>query len=183
MVDVDVDLRYHRPFRILVSLLSSLREERRSYDFSINSFFLEVGSENIMRKLKRDSVESLIKQEIAFFDHQDSSAGSLTSTVSSHPANVGAATGNVSAQMIIAGILCLGSVLLAFIIDWRIAVVCLPPTFVMAFAVGLLYVTCSSTLTCWLFAQGMAEYLHACALRGVYLDRCYQYCILCQRDD
>jgi ATP-binding cassette subfamily B (MDR/TAP) protein 1 len=111
---------------------------------------LEVGSENIMRKLKRDSVASLIKQEIAFFDHQDSSAGGLTSTVSSHPANIGAATGNVSAQMITTCVFCLGSVLLAFIIDWRTAVVCLTPTFPMAFAVGLLNVTWNFPLTCML---------------------------------
>jgi ATP-binding cassette subfamily B (MDR/TAP) protein 1 len=95
-----------------------------------------MGSEMMMRKLKRDCVESLIKQEIAFFEHEDSSVGGLTSAVSTHPANVGAATGNVSAQMLIAGTFCLGSVFLAFILDWRTAVVCLPPVFVLTFAVS-----------------------------------------------
>lgn len=89
-----------------------------------------------MRKLKRDSLESLIKQEIAFFDREDSSAGGLTSAVSTHPGNVGAATGNVSAQVLTTLTFCFGSILLAFIFDWRTAVVCLSPVPVLAFTVS-----------------------------------------------
>lgn len=102
----------------------------------MNSFFLEIGSENITRKLKRDSVDSLLKQDMKFFDHEDSSVGSLTSAVSTHPGNVGAATGNVSAQMLLTLTFCFGSVLLAFIVDWKTAVVCLPPVLVLAPAVS-----------------------------------------------
>lgn len=128
-----------------------------------------------MRKLERDSVDVLIKQEIAFFDQRDSSAGGLTSEVSTHPANVGAATGNVSAQMIIAGTFCLGSVLLAFIVDWRMAVVCLPPALVLAFAVSMLHITYVLPLTCWLASTGLAQCIQALALRGVCLWN-YYYC-------
>lgn len=90
-----------------------------------------------MRKLKRDSLETLIKQEIGFFDQEDSSAGGLTSAVSSHPANVGAATGLVSAQVLISITNLLGSILMGLIIDWKIALVCLPPIIVLFFSVCL----------------------------------------------
>ncbi|KAJ9093316.1 hypothetical protein QFC20_007139 [Naganishia adeliensis] len=102
--------------------------------YFINAFYLEVASENIMRKLKRDSLETLIKQEIGFFDQEDSSAGGLTSAVSSHPANVGAATGLVSAQVLISITNLLGSVLMGLIIDWKIALVCLPPILILFFS-------------------------------------------------
>jgi ATP-binding cassette subfamily B (MDR/TAP) protein 1 len=95
-----------------------------------------VGSNNILRKLKRDSVEALVKQEIAFFDDDKSSAGALTSAVSTHPANVGAATGNVSAELLILGTFCLGSILLTFILEWKTAVVCLSPLPLVIFAVS-----------------------------------------------
>ena len=102
----------------------------------MNAFYLEVASENIMRKLKRDSLETLIKQEIGFFDQEDSSAGGLTSAVSSHPANVGAATGLVSAQVLISVTNLVGSILMGLIIDWKIALVCLPPILILFFSVS-----------------------------------------------
>ncbi|GHJ89384.1 hypothetical protein NliqN6_5786 [Naganishia liquefaciens] len=102
--------------------------------YFVNAFYLEVASENIMRKLKRDSLETLIKQEIGFFDQEDSSAGGLTSAVSSHPANVGAATGLVSAQVLISVTNLIGSILMGLIIDWKIALVCLPPILILFFS-------------------------------------------------
>ncbi|KAJ9118759.1 hypothetical protein QFC22_003980 [Naganishia vaughanmartiniae] len=95
-----------------------------------------VASENIMRKLKRDCLETLIKQEIGFFDQEDSSAGGLTSAVATHPANVGAATGLVSAQVLISVANLLGSLLMGLIIDWRLALVCSPPIVILFFSVG-----------------------------------------------
>ncbi|KAJ9101252.1 hypothetical protein QFC21_003471 [Naganishia friedmannii] len=102
--------------------------------YFVNAFYLEVASENIMRKLKRDCLETLIKQEIGFFDQEDSSAGGLTSAVATHPANIGAATGLVSAQVLISVANLLGSLLMGLVIDWRLALVCSPPIVILFFS-------------------------------------------------
>jgi ATP-binding cassette subfamily B (MDR/TAP) protein 1 len=97
---------------------------------------LEVASENVVRELKTDSLEALIKQEIAFFDEEDSSSGNLTSKVSTHPANVGAASGLVTAQVIVTLTILVSSALLSLILEWRAAIVCLTPVLVLFFTVS-----------------------------------------------
>lgn len=103
--------------------------------FSLNAFYLEVASENILRKLKRDSLRTLIKQEIGFFDQKESSAGSLTSNVSSHPANVAAALELVTAQVIVTLTNVVGSMVLGMIVEWRTTLVCVPAILVLFFSV------------------------------------------------
>lgn len=99
--------------------------------FLINAFFLELASEATVRKLKVEGLAALLKQEVGFFDHEDSASGALTSAVSSHPANVGAATGLILSQVILSCTNLLGAVLLALVISWKAAIVCLAPIFVL----------------------------------------------------
>lgn len=99
--------------------------------FFVGGFFLEHAGEAIVRKLKVDGLRALLRQEIGFFDHEDSSSGALTSAVSSHPANVGAATGLVLAQVIFSVVNLLGSVILGLALSWKAALVCLAPIFVL----------------------------------------------------
>jgi ATP-binding cassette subfamily B (MDR/TAP) protein 1 len=77
----------------------------------------------------------LLKQEVGFFDQEDSSAGGLTSAVSSHPANVGAATGLVTAQVLIYFANLVGSLILGLILDWKVAIVCIPSIVILFFTV------------------------------------------------
>ncbi|KDN38193.1 P-loop containing nucleoside triphosphate hydrolase protein [Tilletiaria anomala UBC 951] len=93
----------------------------------MNTVFLEVASERIIRALKTGGLAALLKQEIGFFDAEDQASGSLTAAVSSHPAAVGAATGAILSQVIISVINLIGSIVLAFAVSWKVAVVCLPP--------------------------------------------------------
>ncbi|PWN46891.1 P-loop containing nucleoside triphosphate hydrolase protein [Violaceomyces palustris] len=93
----------------------------------INSFFLEVASEQVVRRLKKDGLASLIRQEISFFDSEENASGSLSSAVSSHPANVGAATGLILSQVIISMANLVGSIILALALSWKAALVVLAP--------------------------------------------------------
>ena len=97
----------------------------------IGSFFLETASEHVMRKLKKEGFSSLIRQEIGFFDAEDHASGAMSAAVSSHPANVAAATGLVLAQVIIGSVNLLGSVILGLVLSWKTSVVCLAPIFVL----------------------------------------------------
>jgi ATP-binding cassette subfamily B (MDR/TAP) protein 1 len=79
-----------------------------------------------MRKLKTDSLETLIKQEMSFFDAKKSATGSLTSEVSSHPANIGAATGIVTGEVIVTLTNVLACVIMGMVIERRSTIVCIP---------------------------------------------------------
>ncbi len=97
----------------------------------IGSFFLETASEHVMRKLKKEGFSSLIRQEIGFFDAEEHASGAMSAAVSSHPANVGAATGLVLAQVVVSSINLVGSVILGLVLTWKTSVVCLAPIFVL----------------------------------------------------
>ncbi|KAN0061083.1 hypothetical protein ACQY0O_006818 [Thecaphora frezii] len=97
----------------------------------INSFFLEVASEHVVRKLKRDGLAALVQQEIGFFDSEDHASGTMSAAVSSHPANVGAATGLILSQVIISTANLLGSIVLGLVLSWKAALVCLAPIVVL----------------------------------------------------
>lgn len=97
----------------------------------IGSFFLETASEHVMRKLKKDGFTSLIRQEIGFFDAEEHASGAMSAAVSSHPANVAAATGLILSQVIISCVNLVGSVILGLVLSWKTALVCLAPIFVL----------------------------------------------------
>ncbi|EPQ28417.1 uncharacterized protein PFL1_04244 [Pseudozyma flocculosa PF-1] len=97
----------------------------------VNSFFLEVASEHVIRKLKRDGLAALIRQEIGFFDSEDHASGTMSSAVSSHPANVGAATGLIFSQVIISTANLIGSIVMGLALSWKAALVCLAPIVVL----------------------------------------------------
>lgn len=97
------------------------------------SFFLEAGSEKMSRRLKRRALESLMRQEIGFFDKPDQASGALAAAVVTHPSNMASATGLVFSQVLISFANLLGSVILAFVLDWRMAFACLSPVVVLLF--------------------------------------------------
>jgi ATP-binding cassette subfamily B (MDR/TAP) protein 1 len=104
---------------------------------SVNIFSLEVGSEDLIRRLRSASMKALVRQEITFFDKAGSSSGGLTCAVSAHPNNVGGATGVVSGQLIVAITNLIGSLLIGLILDWKTALVCVPLLLVLLLSVSL----------------------------------------------
>ncbi|KAJ9098567.1 hypothetical protein QFC20_005909 [Naganishia adeliensis] len=99
-----------------------------------NIFCLEIGSEDLMRRLRKQSMKALVRQEISFFDEANSSSGGLTSAVSTHPNNVGGATGVISGQLIVALANLSGSLLIGLILDWKTALVTVPLLLVLLFS-------------------------------------------------
>lgn len=103
---------------------------------SANIFCLEIGSEDLMRRLRIQSMKALVRQEISFFDEANSSSGGLTSAVSTHPNNVGGATGVISGQLIVTLANLSGSLLIGLILDWKTALVTVPLLLVLLFSVS-----------------------------------------------
>lgn len=99
--------------------------------FLVNAFFLELASETVVRKLKIDGLGALLRQEIGFFDQQDSASGALASAVSSHPANVGAASGLVFSQVVLSITNLIASLILGLVLSWKSTLVCFAPVLVL----------------------------------------------------
>ena len=93
----------------------------------LQSYYLESASEKINRHLKKKALSSLMNQEIGFFDSRENASGALASDVTSHPASISAATGLILSQVIMSLANLVGSVILAFVLSWKAALVCLSP--------------------------------------------------------
>lgn len=101
---------------------------------TLQSYFLESASEKMSRYLKARSLGALITQEIGFFDRAEASSGALAASVSTYPSSVSAATGLVLSQVLISMANLLGSVILAFTLGWKVALVTLSPVVVLFFS-------------------------------------------------
>ncbi|CAO1615263.1 unnamed protein product [Parajaminaea phylloscopi] len=99
--------------------------------FLINAFFLELASETVVRKLKIDGLTALLRQEVGFFDQQDTASGALASAISSHPSNVGAASGLILSQVVLSLTNLIGSLILGLVLSWKATLVCFAPVLVL----------------------------------------------------
>lgn len=92
----------------------------------LHAFALEFAGENMVNSLKRESVRTLVRQEVGFFESTSSGLGSLTASATSHPAKVGAVIGIILGQAIMGMCNLTGTIILSFILNWRLAVMVLP---------------------------------------------------------
>jgi ATP-binding cassette subfamily B (MDR/TAP) protein 1 len=92
----------------------------------IHASFLEYSGESIVGDLRRESVRALIKQDIAFFESTDHGSGSLTAAATSNPSNVGNVIGLILAQFVSSSANITATVIMSFILNWRIAVMIIP---------------------------------------------------------
>ncbi|WWC59907.1 uncharacterized protein I303_102469 [Kwoniella dejecticola CBS 10117] len=96
---------------------------------AIHGFSLEYSGERIVCELRRESVRALVRQDIAFFEGQDTGSGALTAAASQSPANVGNFVGLILAQIISSSTNLIATLIMAFVLNWRLAVMVLPSLF------------------------------------------------------
>ncbi|KAJ1300111.1 hypothetical protein OPQ81_002591 [Rhizoctonia solani] len=90
-------------------------------------FFLSAGADRIDRRLRLVSLNSLLKQEISFFDKEENAAGALTAAVATHANNVATAIGLVWQQIISATGNFVGSLALSLALSWKLTLVGITP--------------------------------------------------------
>ncbi|WVQ95838.1 hypothetical protein IAU59_002937 [Kwoniella sp. CBS 9459] len=93
---------------------------------TIHGFALEYGGEKLVCELRLESVRALIKQEIAYFEQKDSGSGTLTAAASQNPGNVGNFFGLILAQIISSTTNFAATLIMSFVLNWRLAVMVLP---------------------------------------------------------
>lgn len=92
----------------------------------IHVFGLESSGENIVSEFRRESARALIRQDIPFFEKESGGTGSLTAAAAHHPANVGAVVGVVASQFVTSATNLVATLIMAFILTWRMAVMAVP---------------------------------------------------------
>ena len=93
-------------------------------------FGLEASGESLVSQFRFEAVRHLIKQDIAYFEQKATGFGNLTAQATMHPSAVGNFVGVVLAQFISSAANLLATLIMAFVLTWRLAVIVLPALFV-----------------------------------------------------
>ena len=99
-------------------------------------YLIESSGDSIVNDLRRETVRALIKQDIPFFESKSSGTGGLTAAANSHPQNVGNFVGLILAATISSVSNFVGTLILAFVLNWRLAVMVIPA---LSTSIGLGY--------------------------------------------
>ncbi|WRT65273.1 uncharacterized protein IL334_002216 [Kwoniella shivajii] len=92
----------------------------------LHGFGLEYCGNKITSELRRESFRALIRQEIGFFEQKDSGSGTLTAAISQHPGNIETFIGLILAQIISSSSNLIATLIMSFVLNWRLAVMALP---------------------------------------------------------
>ena len=90
------------------------------------SYMLETASERLSDTIKIKSLHAIMRQDIPFFDQKEHSSGALGSAIFNHAANIGSAIGVVLCQVLISFGNLLGAQILAFAMQWLLAISTFP---------------------------------------------------------
>jgi len=90
------------------------------------SYMLETASERLSDTIKIKSLHAIMRQDIPFFDQKEHSSGALGSAIFNHAANIGSAMGVVLCQVLISFGNLLGAQILAFAMQWLLAISTFP---------------------------------------------------------
>jgi ATP-binding cassette subfamily B (MDR/TAP) protein 1 len=96
---------------------------------TLHVYGLEASGESLVSQFRFEAVRHLVKQDIAYFEQKETGFGNLTAQATYHPSNVGAVVGVVLAQFISSGANLVATLILAFVLNWRLAVIAIPSLF------------------------------------------------------
>lgn len=92
-------------------------------------FGLEASGESLTSQFRFEAVRHLVRQDIAYFEQKSTGFGNLTAQATHHPSNIGAFVGVILAQFVSSAANLLATTIMAFVLNWRLAVIVLPALF------------------------------------------------------
>lgn len=95
----------------------------------LHVFGLEASGESLVSQFRFEAVRHLVRQDIAYFEQKSTGFGNLTAQATYHPSNIGAVVGVVLAQFVSSASNLLATTIMAFVLNWRLAVIVLPALF------------------------------------------------------
>ena len=95
----------------------------------VHVYGLEASGESLVSQFRFEAVRHLVRQDIAYFEQKSTGFGNLTAQATYHPSNIGAVVGVVMAQFVSSASNLLATTIMAFILNWRLAVIVLPALF------------------------------------------------------
>jgi ATP-binding cassette subfamily B (MDR/TAP) protein 1 len=97
---------------------------------TMHVFGLEASGESLVSQFRFEAVRHLVRQDIAYFEQKDTGFGNLTAQATSHPTAVGNVIGVVLAQVVSSTSNLVATLIMAFVLNWRMAVIVIPSLFV-----------------------------------------------------
>ncbi|GAV01568.1 hypothetical protein RvY_12259 [Ramazzottius varieornatus] len=94
------------------------------------SWFLQhsmfaISGENLTVRLRQQTLQAMLRQEIGWFDRQENNTGALTTRLASDASAVQGAAGVRIATLLQAGTLLLAALIIAFVYSWKLSLVVL----------------------------------------------------------
>lgn len=103
----------------------------------LGSFGLEAGSQKMAVAMRLDAVRALLAHPMSFFEargEEDRSAGAIGAAIDTYPQHVASATGLVMNQLLISIGVCVGNLILAIVLSWKVALPMLGPVVALVLA-------------------------------------------------
>ena len=103
----------------------------------LGSFGLEAGSQRMAVAMRLDAIQALLAHPVSFFEargEEDRSAGAVSAAVDTYPQHVASATGLVMNQLLISIGVCVGNLILAIVLSWKVALPMLGPVVALVLA-------------------------------------------------
>lgn len=97
---------------------------------------LTTAGQKLLRRIRRDTLRQMLRQDISFFDASENTSGSLTSSIARDAQAIEGLTGATLALILSSSTMILGAIGIAFFVGWRMAFVvmfCLPLLFTVGF--------------------------------------------------
>ncbi|KAI0152971.1 leptomycin B resistance protein pmd1 [Xylariaceae sp. FL1272] len=92
--------------------------------FIAQGFSFAYATEKLTHRLRKESFRHVLRQEVAFFDEERNSIGTLTTLLSSAPNDLNGVSGPVLGGIFTFIATILGGIVLSLIIGWKLALVC-----------------------------------------------------------
>ena len=99
-----------------------------------STYLLERAAAFLVDTLKVDTLYAILRQEVGFFDQSENASGTLGAAIFSHTANLGAALGTVTNQLVMSFGILIGSMIVALVMGPKMAASTVPVIVSLLFA-------------------------------------------------
>ncbi|KAI9807261.1 MAG: GTPase-activating protein [Piccolia ochrophora] len=92
--------------------------------FALQGSFFAYCSERLVHRARIQAFRTMLRQDIAFFDHEDNTAGALTTYLSTETTHLAGLSGVTLGTILVVLTTLIAAVVLALAIGWKLALVC-----------------------------------------------------------
>ena len=93
--------------------------------YSVQSTTFAVATEALVRRIRRETLKQLLRQDVSFYDKRENSAGALTANLVMETTQISTISGTSLGNMVTSLTIIIGGSALSIAIAWKLALVCI----------------------------------------------------------